>query len=226
MINEAEIYHECNEHLKESDKKRDQVIGFYIVLLGLLLSNYDKLVNHRNLALGIFGLLGIFLIAVVIQYRKWHISYVRASQAVTIFSIINDDNSQNRIDTSINILIKNGYMSKRHNWFNPFNSTEAVIFFIVIGSSFIPTQLFIIETGIGLISLPLKWSFILNLLAYYAISITMCFFVLRKEIQKDPFQNWLLYPIVLASLQEEQPSSKSSSHNQTNAGDGKSHSPD
>ena len=222
MINEAEIYHECNEHLKESDKKRDQVIGFYIVLLGLLLSNYDKLVNYRYLTLGIFGLMGIFLIAVVIQYRKWHISYVRASQAVIVFSRIDSNSIQNKINASKEIIIKYGYMSKWYNWFNPFNSTEAVMFFIVIGASFIPIQLFIIETGIGFIGLPLKWSTVLNFLACYAIAIATCFFVLRKEIQKDPFENWLLRPIVLASGQAVQGTSRRSSHNQANTADGKS----
>lgn len=70
MIPETDIFHECNEHLKETDKKRDQVIGFYILLLGLLLFNYDKLGKYRDLTLGVFSLLGMFIVAVVIQYRK------------------------------------------------------------------------------------------------------------------------------------------------------------
>jgi hypothetical protein len=220
MISETDIFHECNEHLKETDKKRDQVIGFYIVLIGLLLSNNEKLGNHPDLILGIFSLLGIFIIAVIIQYRKWHISYVRASQAVTIYSRINNENFQNRINITKSKISAYGYMSKWYNWLNPLRSSEAILFFIIIGASFIPIQLFIIETDITFINLPFKWSIFLNLLTYYAIAIVICFCILRKEIQKDPFENWLLQPIELAH--KEQIASEGSSHNQANTADGKS----
>ena len=226
MILETDIYHECNDHLKETDKKRDQVIGFYVVLIGLLLSNYDKLGKHRDLVLGIFSLLSILIIAVIIQYRKWHISYVRASQTVTIYSKINNGNVQKRINITKNKIRPSGYMSKWYYWLNPFNSSEAILFFIVIGVSFIPIQLFLIETDIGFITLPFKWAIILNLFAYYAISIAICFHVIRNELKEDPFENWLLHPIVLASVIEEQIDSNGSSHNQANAADRNSYEAD
>jgi TM2 domain-containing membrane protein YozV len=203
MIFETEIYRECNEHLKETDKKRDQLAGVYVVLFGLLLANYDKFSsNHRTLTLGIFSLLGIFVILVIIQYRKWHINYIRAAQAVTIFSKL-PDKSKERIKISNSRVQTEGYMVKWYNWINPFYSTEAGIFFVLVGIAFIPLQLFLDETKIGIkIAFSQHFAVMINILLFYGILIGVCILVLRKEKSKAPFDNWLLKPLVWASKHE------------------------
>lgn len=77
------IYGQCNEHLRETDKKRDQILVFFVTVTGLYISNYDKLssiVKIPNIILGsIVGLIGIVLSLILIEYRMWHLKYALAA---------------------------------------------------------------------------------------------------------------------------------------------------
>jgi len=77
------IYVQCNEHLRETDRKRDQILVFFATVTGLYISNYDKLssiVKIPDIILGlIVGLIGFALSLILIEYRLWHLKYALAS---------------------------------------------------------------------------------------------------------------------------------------------------
>jgi hypothetical protein len=67
------IYEQIHEHLRESARKRDQVILFYILLLVALIGAWDKLGNFLQTALTGTWLVGVVCFVVATQYRRWHI---------------------------------------------------------------------------------------------------------------------------------------------------------
>ena len=57
-----EIYKQCHEHLCETDKTRDQLIAFYLIIVGLIFGGIDKLngISHsKDIALYTVGIVGI-----------------------------------------------------------------------------------------------------------------------------------------------------------------------
>ncbi len=78
------VYEEAHQHLRATDSKRDQIIGFYIAFLGFLLSTSDKIVGVLPeqvilFLLGILTILGIVVGGVVNQLRFWHTVYVNTA---------------------------------------------------------------------------------------------------------------------------------------------------
>jgi hypothetical protein len=73
------IYTECNNHLREIDKNRDQFIAFYLGLVSALL----VLINTKSFscteliipASFIVTLLGVILLPCVTEFRLWHFRY-------------------------------------------------------------------------------------------------------------------------------------------------------
>ena len=57
---EDSIFTECNAHLKEGDKKRNQLASFYLVISGLLFSNYEVFGDLQDAVLGFYILIGYF----------------------------------------------------------------------------------------------------------------------------------------------------------------------
>jgi len=71
-------YAECNEHLRESDKKRDVAFGIYVTL-SVAMYRFDGLLGSSDLlilAILILISLGIVLGVVFTLYRGWHGFYV------------------------------------------------------------------------------------------------------------------------------------------------------
>ncbi|WP_237738228.1 NUDIX hydrolase [Caldicellulosiruptor sp. F32] len=73
------LYAEANEHLRENDKKRDQILIVIATLSGAIFGFYEKL---KGLPLGykitmvlLVLMLSIFEPFILITYRKWHIVY-------------------------------------------------------------------------------------------------------------------------------------------------------
>lgn len=80
------IYQEANEHLRICDNKRDQIIAFYLVILGLLFSSFDKITKlpyeMQILLYSIIGLFGCTLAIIVHKLRFWHIVYVNTAVVI------------------------------------------------------------------------------------------------------------------------------------------------
>lgn len=73
------LYLEANEHLRENDKKRDQILIIIVTLSGAVFGFYEKvkgLASEFKLSILILILiLSAFIPFILIEYRKWHIIY-------------------------------------------------------------------------------------------------------------------------------------------------------
>ncbi len=69
-----DIYREIQLHIRESHKKRDQLLAFYITLLAATFA-FDRIGIHMREAAGFLVLFGLAVLWALIQYRKWHIRY-------------------------------------------------------------------------------------------------------------------------------------------------------
>jgi len=82
----ASIYGQMHEHLLAAYKTRDQVIGFYVVVLIATLAAWARLEaptekELRELLAAGAALIGFTSFLVVTQYRRWHIVYMRSIAA-------------------------------------------------------------------------------------------------------------------------------------------------
>jgi hypothetical protein len=196
---EIEAYNQCHEHIKETDKKRDQISALYLVVVGLVFANYDKLPAESRLFLLLgLGLVGFFIILTVIQYRKWHIIYVRCAQAMGNYIITANLPVEDRVIEAKKALAKLPYRSTSISRFNPFDSAEAAIFLAITFVCFIPWQLLLSSLGCLIPSL-VKHPIILALINYLVfefIIYTMAFMILRHVDLLDPFDQWIISSVV------------------------------
>jgi len=77
------IYSECNEHLRATDQKKNQVIYFYIIIIGAYyaLPQYFTKDIHYTSNFGYLALVivGIFVILITTWYVVWHDVYVNTA---------------------------------------------------------------------------------------------------------------------------------------------------
>jgi hypothetical protein len=88
QISLTTIYVECNNHLREMDKLRDQLISFYLIVVGVFLAIVktnllDEFVKPTSLLLGAFGIIISFAI---IEFRIWHTRYSYTAQLLVALS--------------------------------------------------------------------------------------------------------------------------------------------
>jgi hypothetical protein len=86
------IYTECNNHLREQDKNRDQLISFYLVLVAAFLAGTNnQAIKHSVTLIGIFiFILGLIVSKTIIEFRIWHTRYSYTSILITALSRPND----------------------------------------------------------------------------------------------------------------------------------------
>jgi hypothetical protein len=88
QISLTTIYVECNNHLREMDKLRDQLISFYLIVVGAFLAIVktnllDDFVKPTSLLLSAFGIIITFAI---IEFRIWHTRYSYTAQLLVALS--------------------------------------------------------------------------------------------------------------------------------------------
>ncbi len=191
-----EIYRQCHEHLRDSDKKRDQLIGFYAVVVGLLFAAYEK-VGHqqvRVLVAGVVGLVGLFVCLTVISYRKWHILYSRCFQVLQDVNLAADDIPTDAITQSWNGTSRPWY--HKFLLLNPLSGTEAPIFDALLVLSFLPWFLAIhsAQLASATASLESAWLFLQGFLAYALLMNALALLIFLYSDSKGPFDHWILRP--------------------------------
>jgi hypothetical protein len=88
----VEVFREANEHLRESDRKRDILLGSYLAVVGIgagwvvnALLKIENLTNLSSLSYFVLGallLVGLPVLRAVIVYRGWHSHYANVCKAV------------------------------------------------------------------------------------------------------------------------------------------------
>lgn len=117
-----EQYRQCHEHLRESDRKKDIVLGFYVTM-SLALYGFSATIgtDDTKLFFGAIGLtvLGILLGSLLTLYRGWHGVYV--IQVIALQEMIHKNKSHIDGDFLRNIAFG----------FNHFLSIELFVFLLL-----------------------------------------------------------------------------------------------
>jgi len=97
------LYVQCNSHLLESDKKRDQILVLLASITGLYIGNLDRL--KTMLAFNVIAIsmvaIGIIFAFVVLEYRKWHIKYALACVVIQRLMFIENKTIDQKMITHI-----------------------------------------------------------------------------------------------------------------------------
>lgn len=74
-----EMYRQCNEHLRHSDSKRDQLLAFYAAIVAVFFNALDQLEKSHLLTASLVALVafGLCVIAASVNYWGWHVTYGR-----------------------------------------------------------------------------------------------------------------------------------------------------
>ena len=169
-----EAYRQCHEHLKETDKKRDQLAGLYAVVVGLVLSNLDKIGQSKLPALVGLGLTGLLVMVATVHYRKWHITYVRCAQVLAGS--------------------EPAYAKEKGYKLNPLLSAETALFYAIAVITYIPWQFVVAETG-GILNLPSAYWWIavlLNVAGYILLMVVYARWILAVADAKRLDATWIL----------------------------------
>ena len=78
QVNEF-LCEQIHEHLRETQRKRDQTVAFYVALLAGLFAGWNELeVRRAGALLGAF-VIGVVSLWILLRYRHWHIRYLNAA---------------------------------------------------------------------------------------------------------------------------------------------------
>ncbi|MGL4875406.1 MAG: hypothetical protein ACRC30_12220 [Clostridium sp.] len=170
------IYSECNEHLREQDRKRDQIIGFYGAIIGVIIGSINILVkiNYIYIAYFVFILASWTLGFILINYMKWHTIYNYS--AITLQNVMffkQEKISQKFINRVYRtVLQRSGFSFKKYG-----GKTESKIFnlYLIVSSvnHFIFVYLIVVQTK--------KWGYI-YVLGIVAIIATIFYIVYLNYI--------------------------------------------
>ena len=133
------IYKQCHDHLRDADKKRDQLIAFYAIIVGFFFAADDKIdARVKALLPLIVGLVGVFILFAVIQYRKWHLIYSNSFNALQD-AVHQDPNTikADLLEAAWQDINCRGFW-KQFCFFNPATGTEAATFAALVVLSFSP----------------------------------------------------------------------------------------
>jgi hypothetical protein len=193
------IHSQCHEHLRDADKKRDELVAFYALVIGLLFAGYRQIDDDlRPLLVFVVGLVGFFAVLTVIHYRKWHAIYSNCLRAMERAAAA----SRNSRLTRTGILEAWNSLPVHHSswrtWqlFNPLAGTEAATFDALLVLSFLPWYLVPNAVpDLALLTVPNHVvGFVLGLAIYMIIMTLAGVIILNRDLRKDPFEHWVLRP--------------------------------
>lgn len=117
----AEQYNQCNDNLRDTDRKRDVMLGFYAAFSAALYGFAAKPETQNLFSLGLVFLVifGIGLGLLFTIYRAWHNVYVL--QAIVLQRLAHEEEGM-----SISELVKSADFK-----FNNFLATELLMFFLL-----------------------------------------------------------------------------------------------
>lgn len=97
------LYGQCNNHLIEADRKRDQVLILLASITGLYIGNINTLKAMPGFKVLAFSMvvMGIIFAFLVLEYRKWHIKYSLACLVIQRLMFIKNDIINQKIITKI-----------------------------------------------------------------------------------------------------------------------------
>lgn len=172
-FNFDELYSNCNDHLMETDRKRDQILVLFVSITGLYIGNVNNLRNISgfNVLAICIVFAGIIFAQVVLNYRKWHLKYHLAAIVIQRLMLIDKESINQKMVTKVLRSIVDPVTFKIL-----FSSTESLIYNLYISINFI--NIYILLTIFNLenliIALSLIFYFILMNVFYYRSLKKLC----------------------------------------------------
>jgi hypothetical protein len=204
-----EIFEYSNTHLIETDKKRDQAIAAYILIVGLYLGFLDdfnslgnspklsaELTQYDYISISMF-LLSLVFIAIIINYRRWHNLYVHSVVVASVLMVRDLPFSTENIEK----IWKEKFESGKYRELNP--SKLSSIFFSYLGSTEVqiynafsvisfPTVYLVFEAFISINSITPVTQYIVYQLIYTLILNIFAYRILRNVDRHGYKISWLL----------------------------------
>jgi len=191
------VHTQCHEHLRDADKKRDELIGFFAVVVGLLFATYEKVDSTlRPLLAIVVALVGLFVVLTVLQYRKWHTIYTHCFKTLERATWRNPRVTKADIEIEwAKLKIPTAFWSKAL-LLNPFGGTEGATFGALLVLSFLPwylvpravPQLVLFHVPNDVIGFTI--GFVIYLL--FVSLVGMMIFYRADKLK--PFDHWVLRP--------------------------------
>jgi hypothetical protein len=197
-----EAYRQCNEHLRETDRKRDQTFAIYSVLFAgvvTITSGGDKFGSLRVYVYFAVAAVGTLLVAAVANYRRWHFAYVKGAAVIQALSARKLPFTPRTIDLAWRDV---GYW-KRPAWTLSFlggqlQSTEALLFNGFAAVTYFAWFLFLMQLEQPPRFLPSatpRTAFIVNLVLYMAAANLFSAWLNRRAYDRGWKQHWILAPL-------------------------------
>lgn len=205
----TEVFSQNNEQQRDNLRRRDQVIYFYIAIVGAYFAiakdslESTSFANLANPFLLTLALLGLIIGAIVVQYRKWHIRYVNSAKVITFFAKNTNPIDNEGLSIGLEKLIRSIYeylgisAAQKESFGNfgirYFSGVEFLTYqaFLIVAA--LPAYLVVIES-LG-ISPNHHWAliFLIFLLLYLLFMNFSAMSYLFIDIQKNsPFALWII----------------------------------
>jgi hypothetical protein len=189
------IYEECNEHLRETGRKRDQLMVFYSIIVGAYFASFNILADFNLQYPFIFGLilLGLIFSLTIIQYRKWHLRYGNTVNLLHSLDFSDKATLNTNMEKHLESIKKNYGINDHFSWgwlkyylsgveFLTFNG------FLII--TYLPIHIVILAFGIKSQFTDPNWIFIIDLVIYLLIANLIAAIVLYKELKNKLWAAW------------------------------------
>ncbi|MEP0826698.1 MAG: hypothetical protein HRF40_14570 [Nitrososphaera sp.] len=190
------IYQEANDHLRTSDNKRDQIIAFYFVILGLLLSSLNKITKlpyvMQILIYISIGFFGCILVFIVHKFRFWHIIYVNTAVVIQNLVLSKIQPNEKNIKEVWDLYQKSVEKIQRQP------NTENLTFVAFLLVAFIPFDLLLC-----LLKLNFMWIILIHSIAIIVIYL-LCHRDLKRMLSIGYQASWMLRMDLLQKTQEKQ----------------------
>ncbi len=199
-MNFQELHSQCHTQLIESDKKRDQVIAFYVAIVGAFFAFADKNTTITSVFIFALTILGFLLSSVIVQYRKWHIRYINSAKIIG-FLVVNPQSKPGQAmkqlyqsiydDTGVSLIsaFPRSKFLRRY-----FQGIEMITYQAFLVVAFVPLYLILQEINVQLLPSS-NWiiNFSVELILYLSIMNGLSIFYLYNDFKKElPFAQWVL----------------------------------
>lgn len=184
-INFDALYEQCNNHLMESDKKRDQILVILTSITGLYVGNLEKLKNMVGfdiLSVCII-VIGIIFSRMVLEYRKWHIKYSLACTAIQRLMYTDENINQEYITKVLRSIVTDT------KFLGLFKTTETLMFNLYLGINLINIYICMTTYGIN------KVYIYITILIYFCISNYFYYRSIKKLCNKEKIKSsdiWII----------------------------------
>jgi ADP-ribose pyrophosphatase len=180
------LYNQCNSHLLESDKKRDQILILLASITGLYIGNLDKLRKMPGFAVLAICIvvMGIIFAFVVLEYRKWHVKYALACVVIQrLMFIKNNDIDQKKITEILRSIVVTATP------IDLFKRTESWIFNLYVAINFI--NIYILEASYN-VNIKIIY---LSIIIYFIVMNYIYYKAIRKLCDKEEIRSsniWII----------------------------------